>query len=108
QYSRETGVGCSKRRVSNWRRVDSVEVFKSDNPGRTDGSLGDGYVYNFEVEGLHTYIAGGLVVHNCHHVQKTNKWGKAIDLFPNPECLGLGVTASPRRGDGGGLSETTD
>src|SRR5690606_26074529 len=50
QYSRETGVGCSKRRVSNWRRVDSVEVFKSDNPGRTDGSLGDGYVYNFEVE----------------------------------------------------------
>lgn len=26
----------------------------------------DGYVYNLEVEELHTYVADGFVVHNCH------------------------------------------
>jgi Rad3-related DNA helicase len=26
----------------------------------------DGYVYNLEVRGIHTYVANGFVVHNCH------------------------------------------
>jgi superfamily II DNA or RNA helicase len=37
----------------------------------------------------------------CHHVQVDNKWGRAVEMFPN--ALGLGWTATPGRADGGGL-----
>lgn len=37
----------------------------------------------------------------AHHVLKANKWGKAIERFPNAK--GLGVTATPCRADGKGL-----
>lgn len=37
-----------------------------------------------------------------HHLLKKNKWGKAVTLFPR--ARGLGVTATPRRADGHGLS----
>ena len=33
----------------------------------------------------------------CHHFRQENKWGKAVDLFPNAN--GLGVTATPIRAD---------
>jgi len=39
-----------------------------------------------------------------HHVLRTNKWGKAVELFPN--ALGLGVTATFIRTDGKGLGRT--
>lgn len=42
----------------------------------------------------------------AHHVQRSNKWGKAAALFYRPapdRTLGLGVTASPKRADGRGL-----
>lgn len=64
-------------------------------------------MYNLEVEGLHTYIANGVVVHNCHHLQADNIWGAALGLFP-PTVRGLGVTATPIRGDGGGLGKTSE
>lgn len=37
----------------------------------------------------------------AHHVLRENKWGRALELFPN--ALGLGVTATPGRADGKGL-----
>lgn len=37
----------------------------------------------------------------CHHVLRNNKWGSALELFPN--ALGLGGTATPERPDGQGL-----
>lgn len=95
-------IGCSKGCVFSWQRVGSVEVYKPSDTGRT----GDGFVYNFEVEGLHTYVAGGVVVHNCHHVLRGNKWGTACDFFPNAK--GLGVTATPCRADGKGLGRSAD
>lgn len=36
-----------------------------------------------------------------HHQLRSNKWGKAADMFPN--ARGLGVTATPERADGKGL-----
>lgn len=36
-----------------------------------------------------------------HHVLRENKWGKAVEMFPNAH--GLGVTATPLRADGKGL-----
>lgn len=42
----------------------------------------------------------------AHHVLKANKWGKAIEHFPNAK--GLGVTATPCRADGKGLGRHAD
>lgn len=74
---------------------------------RTVSQHSHDFVYNIEVEGLHTYtVCGGIVVHNCHHLLRDNKWGKAITLFPNAK--GLGVTATPCRADGKGLGAHSD
>lgn len=88
--------------LATWARVDRVEVLKSDNPH----GARDGFVYNLEVDGLHTYVANGIVVHNCHHLLRANKWGTATDMFPNAN--GLGVTATPVRADGRGLGRHAD
>lgn len=42
----------------------------------------------------------------AHHVLKSNKWGKAAEMFPN--AYGLGVTATPCRADGMGLGRHAD
>lgn len=42
----------------------------------------------------------------AHHIQRDNKWGEAAAMIPN--ARGLGVTATPLRADGGGLSRATD
>lgn len=98
--------GREERRLSSWVRVDSVEIYERANYDGPGLSSDDGYVYNFEVEGLHTYVANGIVVHNCHHLLKHNKWGKAVAMFPN--ARGLGVTAETERADGYGLGAMND
>lgn len=42
----------------------------------------------------------------AHHLLRSNKWGKAVELFPN--AWGLGVTATPERADGKGLGRHAD
>lgn len=42
----------------------------------------------------------------AHHLLTNNKWGKAVDMFPN--AIGLGVTATPIRADGYGLGRHHD
>jgi len=74
--------------------VESVSFFKRGNLGFT----GDDMVYNIEVDDYHTYIADGVVVHNCHHCAEGTQWGNATALFP--KATGLGVTATPLRLDG--------
>lgn len=41
----------------------------------------------------------------AHHVQADNKWGQGISLFSN--ARGLGMTATPIRGDGKGLGRSS-
>lgn len=41
-----------------------------------------------------------------HHVLTANKWGSAVEMFPN--AVGLGVTATPLRADGKGLGRHAD
>lgn len=47
-----------------------------------------------------------LVMDEAHHVLKKNKWGKAIEMFPNAK--GLYLTATPTRADGHGLGRYSD
>lgn len=46
------------------------------------------------------------VMDEAHHVLQENKWGKAVNMFPN--ARGMGVTATPSRADGCGLGSHAD
>lgn len=46
------------------------------------------------------------VIDEAHHLTRNNSWGKAVEMFPN--ARGLGVTATPGRGDGKGLGRHAD
>lgn len=46
------------------------------------------------------------IVDEAHHLLRNNKWGRAVELFPN--ASGLGVTATPMRADGKGLGAHAD
>jgi hypothetical protein len=65
QLARPSGARPQERRVLAWARVDRVEVLEPTGDGTFGGVCPDGLVYNLEVEGLHTYVADGFVVHNC-------------------------------------------
>lgn len=84
-------------------------------------AYGVSYVHptaNCSVAGIDTLIArsDALVewakqqdhwtIDEAHHVLKSNKWGRGVEMFPN--ARGLGVTASPARPDGQGLGDHTD
>ena len=46
------------------------------------------------------------VIDEAHHLLANNKWGTAVELFPNAK--GLGVTATACRADGKGLGRHVD
>lgn len=91
-----------KRQIFKWVRLEDIKIYKS----RNNGKYRESYVYNIGVDKFHTYIANGVVVHNCHHTTINNKWGKAVELFVN--AYGLGVTATPNRADGQGIGRCAD
>lgn len=95
-------TGQAQRLRFNWTRLESISILKQSDSER----IGDGFTYNIEVRDFHTYIANGVVVHNCHHVLRENLWGKAAALFP--KANGLYVTATPLRADGKGLGSHAD
>ncbi len=92
-----------------WERVDNIEIQKQTGFGKPGKMLQDNYVYNLEVEDYHTYVANGIVVHNCHHVA-ANSYQKIITRARslNPLVKILGVTATPERADNKGLLDTFD
>lgn len=45
-------------------------------------------------------------IDEAHHVLRSNKWGKAVDMMP--QAWGLGATATPLRADGMGLGSEYD
>ena len=94
--------GQKERLRFEWTRLESVSVLEQSDSER----IGDGFTYNIEVRDLHTYVANGVVVHNCHHCLRDNLWGKAASLFP--KAKGLYVTATPLRADGKGLGRHAD
>ncbi len=46
------------------------------------------------------------MIDEAHHVTQGSSWGMAVEAYPN--ALGLGVTATPIRGDRKGLGDYTD
>lgn len=68
QITNQARFRSEKRRVSSWKRVESVQVLERGSDGKFGGNCPDGLVYNLEVSGTHTYLVEGLVVHNCHNM----------------------------------------
>lgn len=97
---RECPRGRSEEGVApRFARVDRVEVHEC---GR-DGTAGVVPVYNLSVNRVHTYIAAGIVVHNCHHAAARSY--KAIYSRvekANPRWRHILLTATPFRNAGGG------
>ena len=48
-------VGDEINRNGNWISIESISVVRSDSEEK---------VYNITVEGIHSYLANGIVVHN--------------------------------------------
>jgi DNA polymerase III gamma/tau subunit len=68
---------------SGWSRVDNVEILESRDSDEFRSVCPDGYVYNLEVEGTHTYLVENLVVHNCHGLTKEAQ-NSLLALFESP------------------------
>lgn len=85
--------------------MDRVEVLQRGSDGRFGGLCPDGHVYNVEVEGNHNYLAGGVLVHNCHH-STADTWSSIVRYFRSPRVLGL--TATPDRADGSNVGAIFD
>ena len=65
QDHRQATPGQEEDQIPYWVGVESVEILESSGDGTFGGLCPDGFVYNLEVEGTHTYTANGYVVHNC-------------------------------------------
>jgi Rad3-related DNA helicase len=59
-----SATGVSTERT--WTLVDGVEVLEPGGDGTFGGVCPDGLVYNLAVDDTNTYVANGVVVHNCH------------------------------------------
>lgn len=90
-----------ENRTVEWARLDNIEIQESGSAGEPSELCPDGYVYNIEVEGLHTYTANGIVVHNCQRVnmETSVQYQKFIkDLLKiNPKMRVCGLSATPFR-----------
>lgn len=93
--------GC----VLSWTRVDRVEILERGCDGTFGGVCPDGYVYNLEVDGTHTYVANGLVVHNCHRAAASS-YADVRAAYPG--AVHVGFSATPERADGASLGDAFD
>lgn len=88
--------------------VTGVERLTPTEDGTFGGVCPDGLVYNLEVEGTHTYLVNGLVVHNCHHISAPTYVKVLEDLGAMDDASGVrscGFTATMHRDDGKALGE---
>ncbi len=76
-------------------------------PGARVGACGVDTLVNRDTSQESWFSQVGLwVTDECHHLLTDNKWGRAVEMFPN--AYGLGVTATPARADGKGLGRHAD
>ena len=101
-------AGQKESGVLEFQRVESVKVYESSDRDAVEWLCPDGFVYNIEVSNGHTYFAGGVLVHNCHH-STAGSYRRVIDYYKqNPNLRVLGVTATPDRHDEEALGQVFD
>lgn len=85
-----------ERDILGWLRVESSTFLESGSPTPSENVRGESLVYNLEVEDTHTYLAEGIVVHNCHHLSAP-LFAHTAPLFYGNR---FGLTATVAREDG--------
>ena len=95
--TRTPSAGRQERGVPFWAGVDSVTFLEPGSDGTFGGVCPDGLVYNLEVDGPHTYLANGVLVHNCDGTP-AKTIANVVTSFPG--VFRLGLTATPARSDG--------
>lgn len=102
--------GQEKRESISIIGVEGVTFLEWRNWQWLNEMYGDGCVYNIEVEDTHTYIANGIIVHNCHH-STSDTYRNILEYFgskTDTHPVILGVTATPNRADWEDLKEIFD
>lgn len=79
-----------------WIRVNFLWIYDRGTP-EFDRVCPDGQVYNLEVADPHTFLAGGIATHNCHH-SPADSFQKVLNSFP--AYFRGGLSATPAREDG--------
>jgi len=92
QHPDPQGARLEEVRGLIWTRVDHVEIHEQTGDQQSRRLHSDGHVYNLEVEGVHTYIANGIVVHNCHHLGTGDEWRKVVLSLRAKIKVGLSAT----------------
>ena len=95
------GAGRQEGPVLGWARVDRVALLEPRRDGTFGGVCPDGQVYNLEVDGTHTYLANGVVAHNCHHSAAATYVAalQHLGAFTDDGPLVVGFTATLERAD---------
>lgn len=88
--------------LSEWVRVESVEICQQTSDGTFGGLCKDGFVYNIEVADNNNYFVDGVLVHNCHKaIGSPTKIMQFYKVLSNLSArYKIGVTATPKRSDG--------
>ena len=92
-YYEKLVEGCHKALKVEWSEKEEVNPAFKEKDGRfyyrvdeVERPFFSGYVYNFEVEGSHTYCANGVRTHNCYIFHewddKKKMWVRAVMLPP--------------------------
>ncbi len=104
-YTNASKPRQEKRELFSFVRLENIEILEQRSYERFRQMCPDGYVYNLEVEKYHTYIANGIIVHNCHHAT-ANSYRKIYEAYPNAHHIG--VSATPTRTNGEGFKDIFD
>lgn len=105
RINKEKNARQQKGEISEWSRVESVEIQEQRNIGKFERLLREGTVYDLTVEDNHNYFACGCLVHNCHHLA-SKTWKTVADYYN--KGITIGLTATPCRLDGKPLSDMFD
>jgi superfamily II DNA or RNA helicase len=90
------GTGSEKRGILAWARLDRIAVHERASVGIPCRLCADGKVYNLEVEETHTYLANGVVVHNCHMACADKFASSIMERFADARKYGFSATQDMR------------
>jgi hypothetical protein len=77
--------------------VVSVTLLECGSDDESGALCGDRFVYDLEVEGAHSYVADGILVHNCHKVSSKKRWTASVDTAED-QSDSRGVVQSAEHG----------
>ena len=97
QDSDTSSTRSQKGGIPRWIRVDHLTILQRGRDARYQEVCPDNTVYNLEVAEWHTFLANGIVTHNCHH-SPSQTFQSIINHFP--AAYRLGLSATPNRTDG--------